>query len=167
MVWPTRATRIPARAWCKLDAVVVVLGIADGGARLVGVEKGSGREVPTCAVDAALLLFDTQHFARCWRDIARRLAAFGAWGTLARPCCSEGQKRKCEGQCPGSEKGHLVDEYRTGLARHGPRLRMSHCRKKIGCQGYPRQAILTCVRGKFLVLEGIDGSGPPPNWIGQ
>ncbi len=31
--------------------------------------------------------------------------------------------------------------------------------KKIGCQGYPRQAILTCVRGKFLVLEGIDGSG--------
>jgi dTMP kinase len=32
-------------------------------------------------------------------------------------------------------------------------------RKKIGCQSYPRQAILTCVRGKFLVLEGIDGSG--------
>ena len=31
--------------------------------------------------------------------------------------------------------------------------------KKIGCTSPPRQAMVTAVRGKFLVLEGIDGSG--------
>jgi len=31
--------------------------------------------------------------------------------------------------------------------------------KKIGCKSRPGQAMLTVVRGKFLVLEGIDGSG--------
>ncbi len=34
-----------------------------------------------------------------------------------------------------------------------------HAQKKIGCKSHPWQAILLCVRGKFLVLEGIDGFG--------